>query len=297
MKKNEFSTFHPIVILMYFVTVIGFSMCFMHPVCLALSLLSSFSYSVMLQGKKILKFNFVYMLPLLVISALMNPMFNHEGVTIIAYLPSGNPLTLESIIYGFCACIVLVSVISWFSCFNYVMTSDKIVYLFGKIVPSLSLIFSMVLSFVPRFKVQIKTISNAQKCIGKDVSCGNIVMRVKNGIKILSIMVTWCLENSLDTADSMKSRGYGLANRTAYSNYSFSIRDLMATLSILVLAGYVLASAVSGQIEFNYYPSLEGKEISLQNASVFTAYFLLCIMPIIIDIKEACKWRALKSKI
>lgn len=294
---NEFKTYHPIVNFTYFVAVIGFSMVFMHPGCIALSLICGFLYSVMLGGKKTLKFNLLYMLPLLIISATLNPAFNHEGITILAYLPDGNPLTLESIMYGLSASFMLTSVISWFSCFNSVMTSDKFMYLFGKIIPALSLIFSIVLRFVPKFKAQIKTVSNAQKCVGRDVSNGSIMLRAKNGIKILSIMITWCLENAIDTADSMKSRGYGLPNRTAFSNYNFSKRDFGALATILSLAVYILANAILGQIKFRFYPSMQGAEITLQSISVFIAYFFLCVTTIIIECWEAYKWKALKSKI
>lgn len=84
------------------------------------------------------------MLPLLVITALINPAFSHQGVTILTYLPSGNPLTLESILYGIYAAFLLITVIAWFSCFNAVMTSDKFMYLSGGgIIPALSLVLSM----------------------------------------------------------------------------------------------------------------------------------------------------------
>ena len=86
-------------------------------------------------------------------------------MTVITYLGTGNPLTLESILYGLAAAAMLVTVIGWFSCYNAVMTSDKFIYLFGRIIPSLSLLFSMVLRFVPRFKAQLKTVSAAQRCI------------------------------------------------------------------------------------------------------------------------------------
>lgn len=294
---KEFKTYHPIVNFTYFLTVIGFSMVFMHPVCLAISLAASLCYSIMLGGKKAIKFNLIYMLPLLVITSIMNPLFNHEGVTILCYLPSENPLTLESILYGMSASVMLISVISWFSCFNKIITSDKLMYLFGKIIPALSLIFSMVLRFVPKFKAQIKTVSNAQKCVGRDVSNGNVIQRAKNAIKILSIMITWSLENAIDTADSMKSRGYGLGGRTAFSNYNFSKRDALALGTILLLSIYIIVNAFVGQMEFRYYPSLKGVEITLQSISVFLAYFLLCVTPIIIEIKEAYKWKLLKSKI
>lgn len=44
------------------------------------------------------------------------------------------PLTLESIAYGCAAAVMLVAVLFWFSCYNEVMTSDKFMYLFGRII-------------------------------------------------------------------------------------------------------------------------------------------------------------------
>ena len=83
-------------------------------------------------------------------------------------------LTLESILYGVAIAVMFGTVILWFSCVNVVMTSDKLMYLFGRIIPSLSMMFSMVLRFVPKFKNQIRLISNSQKCIGRDISDGTL---------------------------------------------------------------------------------------------------------------------------
>lgn len=163
MMKDAFSTFHPIVNFVWFIAVLLFSMCFMHPVFLGVSLICAITYSVYLNGDKAIRFNLIYMLPLLIVTALINPAFNHEGGTILIYLYDGNPLTLESIIYGIAAATMLISVICWFSCYNVVMTSDKFVYLFGRIIPSLSLVLSMTLRFVPRFKARIGMVSNAQR--------------------------------------------------------------------------------------------------------------------------------------
>ena len=89
------------------------------------------------------------------------------------------------------------------------MTSDKFVYLFGRVIPALSLVLSMTLRFVPKFKAQVKIVSSAQRCVGRDVSNGGVLQRARNGLTILSILVTWALENAIETADSMRSRGYG----------------------------------------------------------------------------------------
>ena len=294
---NEFKTYHPIVNFIYFALVIGFSCLFMHPVCLFLSLVCGFTYSVTLKGVKAVKINLIYMLPMLLLTALINPLFNHAGSTIIQYFPNGNPLTLESIIYGLCAAVMLSSVICHFSCYNEVMTSDKLIYLFGKIIPAVSLVFSMTLRFVPRFMAQLKVVSDAQRCLGHDMSSGSVVKRAKNGLAILSIMATWSLENAIETADSMKSRGYGLPGRTAFSIYSFDNRDKNVLILILLLGAYTFAGNLFGGMSFQYFPSLIGADLTAFHTSVFLSYFLLCSLPIILEIKEAKKWKALRSKI
>lgn len=294
---NEFKTYHPIVNFTYFAVVIAFSMVFMHPICLAVSLCCAFSYSAMLKGCKAIKINLFYMIPTVLICALVNPAFNHEGITVIYYLPSGNPLTLESVIYGIATALMLVCVICLFFCLNEVMTSDKFVYLFGRVAPSLSLVLSMALRFVPRFISQFKTVAGIQKLMGKDVSSGGIVRRIKNASSIVSVMTTWSLENAIDTADSMKSRGYGLRGRTSFSNFVFDKRDFAAEICILSLGMYVLLGSVLGKVKYRYFPSFKCSEMSPFAISIFTAYFFLCALPIIIEIWEVIKWKAIKSKI
>ena len=294
---SEFKTYHPIVNFVYFIFVIGFSCFLLHPACLCISLVCGFTYSVMLKGKKQVRTNLIYMLPMLLVMALINPAFNHEGMTIIEYLPSGNPLTLESIVYGLCAAIMIVSVICHFSCYNEVMTSDKFIYLFGKIIPAMSLIISMTLRFVPKFTAQLKVVTNAQKCMGRDVSNGSIIKRAKNGLSILSIMTTWSLENAIETADSMKSRGYGIPRRTAFSIFTFDKRDKCALICILLLGIYTLVGGLTGEISFRFFPSMKTAEVSAFGISVLVAYLLLCSSPIIIELWEVRKWKVLRSKI
>lgn len=296
-RMNEFKNYHPVVNFAYFFAVIAFSMIFINPFCLIVSLAGGVAYSVMLNGAKALKFNFFYILPLMLVSALINPAFNHEGVTILRYFPNGNPLTLESVLYGIAAACMIAGVIAHFSCYNKIMTSDKFVYLFGKIIPSLSLVLSMTLRFVPKFKAHIKEVSGAQKCVGRDVTDGGILSRAKNGIKILSIMITWSLENAVETADSMKSRGYGLPGRTAYSNYEFDRRDGAAFFWIVFLSAYIIIGAALGKLKFRYFPSILSVTFTPYGATVAAAYVLLFFTPVIIEIREVLRWKKLQSKI
>lgn len=297
MSKDSFSSFHPIVSFTYFAAVLLFSMFFLHPIFLAIAFVSAFIYSIILKGRRAVKFNILYMLPMLLFMAILNPAFNHQGVTILFYLKSGNPITLESVLYGVAAACMFVTVILWFSCYNAIMTSDKFIYLFGRIIPALSLILSMVLRFVPRYKAQIKAISNAQKCIGRDVSQGNIIKRGKNGIKILSIMTTWALENAIETADSMKSRGYGLPKRTSFSLFRFDNRDKVAFTIISVLITIILIGGAMGENTMVFFPSINIGRITFLSLGIYIVYLTLCMMPIIINILEVVKWKYIDSKI
>ena len=294
-NRDTFSSYHPIINFLYFALVLVFTMCFMHPAALVLSLVPALYYSIMLRGRKAVRFSLVYMLPMTLFIIVLNPAFTHAGVTIITYLPSGNPLTLESIAYGAAAAVMLASVLTWFTCFNEVITTDKFVYLFGRIIPALSLVLSMALRFVPRFATQMKVVSEAQKCVGRDVSSGSVLQRLKRGVTIMSIMITWSLENAIETADSMKGRGYGLPGRSAFSIYRFDDRDKMALLWLVFCGAYVISGWICGAFYFNYYPMMLAADITPMSISFMAVYFALCITPIIVDIKEDIAWKRLQS--
>lgn len=167
-NKDAFSGYHPTINFLYYALVLLFSMCLMHPVYLAISLTGALAYDIYLKSRKAVRFAVMGLLPMAAVAALVNPAFNHEGQTILTYLPSGNPLTLESMLYGVAAAVMLASVVLWFSSYNEVMTSDKFVYLFGRVIPALSLVLSMALRFIPKFKAQMQVVSEAQACIGRD---------------------------------------------------------------------------------------------------------------------------------
>ena len=294
---DAFSRYHPLVNFLFIALVLAYSMVLMHPVCLAVSLLGALLYAGQLEGRRALARHLRVALPVLLLAALVNPAFNHAGVTILIYLPSGNPLTLESILYGLAAGTMLCAVVLWFMCFNRVITSDKFVYLFGRVIPALSLVLSMTLRFVPLFRRQLETVRQAQFCIGRDASTGSAWQRARKAVTIFSIMVTWALENAIETADSMKSRGYGLRGRTAFSIYRMEDRDKYALGWLGFCGMYLLCGSLAGGLKWWYFPMLQGAMAQPFSISFYLAYLALCLTPVIIDRKEARVWRCSPSKI
>ena len=101
--------------------------------------------------------------------------------------------------------VMIIAVMFWCKNYNEIMTSDKFIYLFGKVTPRLSLVLSMALRFIPLFRRQIGAISKTQKAMGL-YSTESRTDRVLGGMRLFDSLLSWSIENSLDTADAMKAR-------------------------------------------------------------------------------------------
>ena len=155
----------------------------------------------------------------------------------------------------------------------------------------------MTFRFVPKFSAQLKEVVIAQRTLGLDIASGSVLNRMKNALMILSAMTSWALENAVDTADSMKARGYGLPKRSAFTIFRLTARDKKFLLAIILLSGGTILAKMAGGLYFRYFPSLKGVGISLASVFAWGAYFLLCFLPLIAEIWEVKKWNAIKSKI
>ena len=292
--KSEFGRFHPVVQFVYFISVIFFSMFIREPVFLGISLVFSLAYSVYLGEKTALKAVFLFIVPMFLLIATINPLFNHGGVTIWFYLPDGNPFTMESLVYGLISGGLFSCTMLWCICLRYIMTSDKVIYLFGRTAPKLSLLISMILGFIPKLSAHFREVRYAQKNIGRDITDGNFRERIANSVRIISAMLQWVMENSVDTANSLESRGYGLPKRTSFSLFKFEKRDFFilavtGLCDVLIMRGYF-----SGELEFEYFPMIS--EIK-PNLFLISVYMILSVMPLILDISEERKWRYTELKI
>ena len=280
---DPFYDCHPAVNFLFFAIVITCSMCLMHPVCLLFSLAGAVWYTARLRGTKALIGYLRWIIPMMAMAALVNPAFVHQGVTLLAYLPSGNPLTLESILYGLAAGCMLGAVALWFSCLSAVMTSDKFIYLFGRVIPALSLVLSMTLRFVPQFTRRLRTVAQAQRRLGRDTGRGSVRRRLREAMRVFSIVVTWSLESGLIAADSMRGRGYGLPGRTAFALYRLDRRDAAMLLWLGFCGLYLLGGALAGGLAFQYYPLLSAGAVTPLTVSFFAVYGLLCFTPVLVD--------------
>ncbi len=290
---DTFSKMHPFVNLLFFIGCIGFSMFIMQPVCLVISLLCAAFSAAYFCGKKAALFGVKFLLPTMLFIILINPLFNHRGATIICYLPWGNPFTLESLVYGCVTAAMLCAVALWFLSFNRVMTSDKLVYLFGRIAPSLSLVLAMALRFVPRFTQQFREVRIAQKQLysGKK----SLSAKLRSAFGVFSVMISRSMENAIDTSDAMKSRGYGLKGRTAYSLYRFRQNDGVVLGAMVSELACLFVILFCGKISYRYFPSIRGEITDVFSIVFYAVYALFLLTPLIINVREGIRWKRSRS--
>lgn len=292
---NTFSSYHPAVLLLYFIAVLLVAMFTQNPVLLGVALLGGICFCTVLERPKNFLYNMAFYIPLFLMIAVTNPLFSHNGVTPLFFL-NGNPVTLEAVLYGLDIAAMLVAVIYWFKCYNHIMTSDKILYLFGKAIPKLSLILSTALRFIPLFKAQIKKIHQAQKAMGLYTGSG-YVDKLRSAVRVFSAMLTWSLENAVDTGDSMKARGYGLKGRSHFGLFRFTARDGLLLGAALLLMAFVLLGLILGDTAFSFYPRIASLGATPAAILAYAAFGLLTFLPFILEIAENIRWKALLSTV
>ena len=136
-----------------------------------------------------------------------------------------------------------------------------------------------------------------QKTLGAAVSRGTIRQRLQAGGRLLSALVSITLEDSLQTADSMNARGYGLPGKTRSRKIRFALRDgVLLAASLGELVCFLLLFGM-GKLDFYYFPALAGAEWTTAVAAFFLATCFYFLIPIFIFIGEEIQWLFLKSKI
>ena len=285
------NSINPMAAALYFLMTAGIAMFSMNPVILTLSLIGGIMFFFIRQKNTNIKTH-LYSLLLFLIMAVINPFVNHNGATVL-FIMNDNPITLEALIYGIFASAMIISVLYWFRSFTSIMTSDKLLYIFGGLSPKLALILSMALRFIPMFTRQTAKTEQAQKAMGLYKE-DNIVDNIKGKLNIFNIIITWGLENGIITADSMTARGYGTGKRTSFSLFVWRKNDIaFLTVSAILFAVTIYGLSSS---DFSYYPYFSVSENSIIEIVCFAAYGLLVTIPSFLEIKEALRWKFLKSK-
>ena len=291
LHSDGFSKHHPLTNFLFFLGAILFGVLFQHPAYLLAGMLCAGIYYVLLQGRNALK-SIGRILPLLLIVALINPIFNTQGSHILFRL-FGRPYTLEALAYGFAVGSMLVITFLWFGCYNQIMTEDKFTVLFGNLAPSLSLLLVMVFRLIPNLLSRARQISDARRAIGKGGDHLPLKEKIAQGMAVLTSLTGWALESSIVTADSMRSRGYGAAKRTCFQIYQMRLGDYLALFITAACAIATIIGAATGAVDATYTPQLWSAPVDI----FLPFYCIYLLIPTFIHVKEVLLCRIFISRI
>lgn len=288
-----FERCHPAVNFIYFAAVFVGMITFQHPVFLAISFLCAFAYSIKRNGIKALVFN-LCLLPLILAFGLYYSSYTHFGMTVLKQNMIGNNMTLESLIYGFVLGVIGVGCCIWFSCVFSVFTTDKVVYLFGKVSPRLSLFLAISLRMIPRIKKEAKRINMAQQGIGRGANQGELWQRVRNCVRIFSMLLTWTIDSLTIASESMRSRGSSLRGRKAFSIYRFDNRDRAYVIGLFLCLTLTMMAVLLGQTDMVYDPRILWVTV---NPVFCIGYGILCLMPLMLELWTEYQFRKARGQL
>ena len=289
MKYDAFSKCHPLTNFIFFLGAISFSVVIQHPLYVLAGCLGSAVYYGMLKGRKGLRL-ILGMIPVFVLLSVINPLLNTLGETVL-FSVFGAPYTWEALCHGMAVAGMFVQMLLWFGCYSQVLTSDKFICLFGRLIPALSLLLVMVLRMIPNLMRKARQLLGARRSIGKGSGEKDpLRKKLSGGMTALSTLTDWALEGSIVTADSMRARGYGSAKRTGFSLYRITLRDILLMALMAALAVFTLAA---GHFDAAYTPALYAAAPSWGLA----AYCILLLLPTLLHIKEAVQWQIAISSI
>lgn len=110
-------------------------------------------------------------------------------------------------------------------------------------------------------------------------------------------LMSWSLENSIDTAASMKARGYGASTRTSYSTFKFTRYDAVMLTSCLALLSVSLFGIARGYVYFQCYPNVTPINTSFAAICTYAAFALLSFIPFLSEMKGRLIWKYCLSRI
>lgn len=293
---RSFDAFHPLSMFCFFACAIILTVIAPRPLFQAIAALAAACLYVSIRGRSAFK-AIGGLAAAFVVIALINPLFTTMGSDVLFTYLGGRPYTLQGLAYGASTSAMFVTIMLWFGSFNRLMTTDRLMHLFGTMAPSLTLVLTMVLRLIPSYQRKASQISTARTCIGRSALEGSLPHRVQDGMDILSSLAAWSLEAGIITADSMRSRGHGSGPRTSFALHRIRARDVALLIIMASCFAMVCASALSGSLDATYLPRIQVAPLAASGWAALACFSIVLFAPFAINMKEAIQWRCSMSRI
>lgn len=290
--KSHFNAFHPAITFSYYMGSIALIMLFIHPIFLIAGLLIILGIHIFHDRCKSLQRWLFFMIITGILLFVMNPIFNERGRHVLLEW-MGHRVTLEATIYGGMSALSIIGVMMLFVSYNEVMTPNKLLFLFSKLLPQFAILLMLTLRFIPLMRRRLTEISDVQKSKGISILHGTWKERIKKGMLYIQVLLTYSLEEAIQTADSMKARGYGQTNRSTYEYFRFKKSDIIALVYLVGLFSFDIFGRIKGYGFLTIYPILESIHFSSIEMVFFFVNLMFLSFPLLAELGGFIKWHLL----
>ena len=282
---------HPIVSFSFFMIMVVICLASMHPVFQLVSFVVVVAYSVFVSGIRGFLKGSWWLVFVIAFVTLFNGLFGGRGLTVLFTLNLGflqTQITVESLFYGLVMGLMLANVILWFNVFSKLSSEHGFIELFARVSPTVGLMLSRIMVFIPELLGQARMIDRAQRSFlpGDSDERGTRKGRLAYAGTLSSHLMEWGMEKSLITANSMLARGYGSRKRTSYRRTRLTARDAVALGAILALGILSLVCVIWAGAAYEFYPYIMAVEFWWG----YIPFLLLCCVPLIMQLGEELAW-------
>ncbi|MBE6469411.1 MAG: energy-coupling factor transporter transmembrane protein EcfT [Coriobacteriaceae bacterium] len=253
-RHTAFSTAHPAVPGAYLVVTLALTMFGMQPVLVAISAAGGLAFGCCVEGPAALASALRWQLPFLLIVAVLNPLFSAAGATELFRLGL-RAVYLESVCYGLVMGGLLIASVLWFRAGAALVSREGVLSLMGNALPVIALMISMVMRLIPRFVRQGRAVIAVQDVVGR----GRVsrLDAVRGRLRASSVLMGWAMEDSLETADAMRARGWDVpARRTVYARHRFTASDAVALAAIACGGAVAAVLAWLAVSQYRFFPTM-----------------------------------------
>lgn len=294
MNTTGFASFHPVGMFLYFASVITLVFILSNPVFLVIGIFPALLLTVFSGQLRQMKNTLFFALPVILLIVIISVLTNNRGVTVLFSLNDFR-ITLEAVVYSLMSGMTLLIMMIWFANLNSYLTDNKLLYLFSNFTPTLSVLIVFVLRFIPLFSQRLREIRQTQKTLCMDISRGKLTVRLRNTFNILSVLLEWSLEESLETAQSMRARGFGLAKRTSIISFKFKNKDYIFIILNLLFIIFTLIGWYNGEFKAVSQSFLPPLSFTPKAVATYLSYLFLGFMPLAVELNDELKWKQIKG--
>jgi energy-coupling factor transport system permease protein len=244
----------------YCLTLGGVALAFEHPAILAADaaavLLAAAGARV---GRQVLRWAMV-LLPMALLIALINPLFQRDGLTVVLRLGEvpvlgRMDLTLEALLYGVVLGVRLTVVALAGALLSAAVDPDGLLRAFRRVSPRSALTAVLTIRLMPVLARDARRVDDARRCRADSGGTGAVAR-----MATLRALTTGALERAVDVAATLEVRGYGgpeATRRGGGTDGPWSRHDLGFAAAVVAILVLVVAGRSAGWTAFDAYPSFD----------------------------------------